>query len=85
MSDIQTQKLILQWAGCAFGLLGAWLLALNNRNSGYGFVAFLVSNMLRMGYGLMTQAPGMVLMQLGFTITSLLGIKKWLVDRERTV
>ena len=34
----------LQWAGCATGVAGASLLALNTKNSGWGFVLFLVSN-----------------------------------------
>lgn len=84
MADISTQT-ALEWAGCAFGLLGAWLLALNNQHSGYGFVAFLVSNMLWIGFGLLTNVPGLVVMQMGFTATSLLGIKNWLVDRMRPV
>ena len=34
----------LQWAGCLTGVAGASLLALNTKNSGWGFVLFLVSN-----------------------------------------
>lgn len=34
----------LQWAGCATGVAGASLLALNTKHSGWGFVLFLISN-----------------------------------------
>jgi hypothetical protein len=69
----------LEWAGCATGLLGAWLLALNNRLSGWGFAAFLVSNVLWIAFGVATGATGLVVMQVGFTATSLLGVYRWLI------
>lgn len=46
----------LEWLGCFSGLLGAALLALNTRHSGYGFVAFLASNLCWIGYGAITQS-----------------------------
>jgi hypothetical protein len=68
----------LQWIGCAFGVLGAFLLALNTRLSGWGFVSFLVSNGCWIVYGVLADAPGLVAMQTAFTATSLLGIYRWL-------
>lgn len=70
---------ILEWAGCLTGLCGAALLALNNRYSGWGFVLFLVSNIAWIVFGLSTHATGMVVMQIGFTATSLIGVWKWLI------
>ncbi len=70
---------ILEWAGCATGLCGAAMLALNNRYSGWGFVLFLVSNVAWIFFGLLSHAAGMGVMQVGFTATSLMGIWKWLV------
>ena len=70
--------LYLQWIGCVVGVLGAYLLALNNRRSGWGFVSFLMSNVCWMAFGLLTKAPGMVFMQVAFTATSLLGIYRWM-------
>jgi hypothetical protein len=70
---------LLEWAGCATGLCGAAILALNNRYSGWGFVLFLVSNVAWIAFGLMSHATGIVVMQIGFTATSLMGIWKWLV------
>lgn len=68
---------VIEWAGCITGLCGALLLALNNRYSGWGFVLFLVSNLGWVAFGLMTHATGMVVMQIGFTVTSLMGIWRW--------
>lgn len=75
--------LVLEWSGCIFGLIGAGLLAMNNRFSGWGFVAFLLSNALWIAYGLVMSSPGLVVMQVGFTATSLLGIYRWLVCHSR--
>ena len=69
----------LQWAGCATGVAGALLLALNTKHSGWGFVLFLVSNGFWTAYGIQTGAPGLVATQVIFTATSLLGIYRWLV------
>jgi len=74
----------LEWAGCAAGLLGSLLVAMNNRLSGWGFVVILVSNVLWIAFGLVTGTIGLVVMQAGFMATSLLGIYRWLiVDSER--
>jgi nicotinamide riboside transporter PnuC len=70
---------IMEWAGCVTGLCGAALLAMNNRYSGWGFVLFLSSNFAWIAYGLLSHATGMVVMQLGFTVTSLIGVWKWLI------
>ncbi|CAB1371177.1 conserved membrane protein of unknown function (plasmid) [Denitratisoma oestradiolicum] len=73
----------LQWIGCAFGVLGAWLLALNNARSGWGFVAFLASNVCWILFGILTNAPGLIFMQVAFTATSLLGIYRWMLAKPR--
>ena len=78
--------MLLEWLGCASGLLGAALLAINYRRSGYGFVAFLFSNACWIGYGTLTGSWGLVTMQLGFTVTSLVGIYRWFPAlRERSI
>lgn len=73
----------LEWIGCAFGALGALLLALNKPYSGWGFVAFLASNGCWIGFGLATGAAGLVSMQAVMTATSLLGIYRWMVVKGR--
>lgn len=73
----------LQWAGCATGLLGSLLLALRNRYSCWGWIFFLVSNGFWIAFAIETDVPALVVMQLGFTATSLLGVWKWLVGPRR--
>lgn len=70
---------LTEWMGCIIGLCGAALLATNSRYSAWGWVLFLLSNAAWIAFGLMTHANGLVVMQIGFTITSLTGIWKWLI------
>jgi hypothetical protein len=67
----------MEWTGCTFGLLGAFLLATNTRFSGWGFVAFLVSNAAWIGFAAALGAGGLLMQQAGFTFTSLLGLYRW--------
>lgn len=69
----------MEWLGCLLGVLGAGILALNNRWSGYGFVLFLGSNAAWIAFGLLTGTMGLVTMQIVFTATSLVGIWQWLI------
>ncbi|RMG37535.1 MAG: hypothetical protein D6720_03030 [Gammaproteobacteria bacterium] len=70
----------IEWAGSLTGLLGAWLLAINDLQwSGYGFVAFLVSNGFWIALGIRKRLFGLLLMQVGFTGSSLMGIARWLL------
>jgi hypothetical protein len=69
---------MIGWLGSITGLLGSLLLALNTSFSGWGFVAFLLSNAAWMTHGIRTKTWSMVVMQLGFTATSLLGVWLWL-------
>ena len=67
----------IEWTGCAFGLLGALLLAINCRFSRWGWVAFLLSNVAWIAYSVLIGAQGLLLQQMGFTITSLIGLRQW--------
>lgn len=71
-------NLISEWMGSFSGLAGAALLASKTPLAGYGFVAFLVSNIGWMCYGIRTRTWSLVVMQVGFTATSLIGIRNWL-------
>lgn len=73
---------ILQWLGCITGVAGSLLLALNTRYSGWGFALFLISNVFWAAYGMQTSAFGLLAMQGVFTITSLIGIQRWLFSRQ---
>lgn len=66
----------LEWAGSFVGLTGAWLLASNTRLSRWGWVAFLGSNVLLVALAVGLQRWGLLVMQLGFLCSSILGIAR---------
>lgn len=75
---------LLQWVGCATGVVGSALLAWRSKWSGWGFVVYLLSNSCWIGFGVLTKAPGLVVMQLVFTATSAIGVWRWLVEPYRS-
>lgn len=70
-------SLVLEWCGAITGLVGAGLLATNSPISAWGFVSFLISNAFWVLFGIRERTYGLLLMQVGFTATSLLGIYRW--------
>lgn len=68
----------LEWGGCIFGVIGATLLALNNSISGFGFVAFAIANGFWMGFAISIRSRALLIMQLGFVVSSAVGIYRWL-------
>lgn len=68
---------VVGWIGSLFGLAGSFLLALNTSFSGYGFVAFLASNCAWLYHGTKTRTWPLVVMQIGFTVTSVIGLRNW--------
>lgn len=75
-----TQQLFIELFATACGLLGTLLLATLTRWAGWGFVAFLASNA---GWLAFSYAHGhwfMFTQQVGFTLSSLIGIWKWLIE-----
>lgn len=79
MEKSQKSHKVIEWIGSVLGLIGAILLATNSAVSGYGFVAFLASNVCWIYFGYKTRAHGLLTMQAGFTVTSLVGVWQWLV------
>lgn len=67
----------IEWTGALLGLLGAALLASKMSWSKFGFVAYLVSNVCWIVYAVKHGAYGLLVMQIGFTITSVIGIYRW--------
>lgn len=65
------------WVGSIFGLIGSLLLALHMPYSGYGFLAYLGSNFAWLYHGVKTRTWALVVMQVGFTATSLVGLRNW--------
>lgn len=65
---------LLEWFGSISGLLGAFLLATHTRVSRYGWLAFLAANVAMIGFAFGIERYGLLVQQLGFMGTSLLGI-----------
>ena len=64
----------LEWTGSFFGLAGAFLLATRTRFSRYCWLAFLSANLALIGFALGIGRYGLLVQQIGFMVTSLLGI-----------
>lgn len=68
-----------EWSGSLLGLLGAFLLATHSSVSRYGWLAFLAANVAMIVFASAIGAYGLLVQQLGFTCTSLLGFHRaWL-------
>lgn len=65
-----------EWGGALLGLLGAFLLATHSRVSRYGWLAFLAANVAMIAFAAGISAYGLLVQQIGFTCTSLLGIHR---------
>lgn len=64
----------LEIVGSASGLLGALLLATHTRVSRYGWLAFLLANFALIGFAIGIERYWLLAQQLGFMLTSLLGL-----------
>lgn len=68
-----------EWVGSLVGMFGAFVLAANEPWSGYGWLAFFVSNIAWIRFAVLTKTRSLLLMQMGFLITTIIGICRWLV------
>jgi len=66
----------LEWSACVMGLLGALVLATNTRISRWGWLAFFLANLCSVGFAVGIERYGLMLQQLGFVATSLLGMAR---------
>jgi hypothetical protein len=64
----------LEWIGALSGLLGAFLLATHTSVSRYGWIAFLAANIALIGFSIGIERYGLLLQQVGFLATSMLGL-----------
>ncbi len=71
-----TQQEILEWSFTATGLLGAGLLATYSKYAPWGWVAFLVTNVLTMAFAHAHGFWGLFVQQSFFCITSVIGIHR---------
>ncbi|KMW47662.1 hypothetical protein PQH03_29045 [Ralstonia insidiosa] len=79
-SEVWARPLLLvEWCGAGLGVLGAEVLAQKSAYSAYGWVIWLVSNVLWIVFALKKRAFGLLAMQLVFTVTSLQGAVNWLL------
>lgn len=76
---MKINALFLEWAGAITGVIGAGLLATNSAISGFGFIAFLISNLFWIAFAINKRSFGLLSMQVLFTATSLLGVYRWLI------
>lgn len=67
-------NLVLEWGGAIIGLLGAALLAACVSFSRWGWAAFLLANCFFIAWALRIDAHGLLVQQVGFMLTSLLGL-----------
>ncbi len=65
-----------EWTGALLGLLGVFLLATHSAISRYGWWAFLFANFAMMAFAVAIGAHGLLVQQLGFTCTTLLGLRR---------
>jgi len=56
----------VEYIGSALAFFGAYLLAKNNNNSKWGFVAYIVSNMFFITWSVMLEVWGILFMNIGF-------------------
>lgn len=66
-----------EWGGMATGLLGSMLLAFNSSASGYGFLFFLISNVLWIYASAKRRNYALLTMMGAYSITSLYGVYAW--------
>ncbi len=74
-----TRAEVIEWSGSATGAAGALLLALNIPFSGYAWILMLMSNAAWIAYARANHVHSILLMQLVYTTTSLVGIYRWLM------
>lgn len=74
---------VIEWLAALSGIAGSWLLAVNGRRAGWGFLLFLISNGFWLYYGSATGACGLVTQQIFFTASSLFGIYRWLIAPQQ--
>lgn len=68
--------MLLEWVAALFGMAGALLLA-TPVHPAFGFGAFLASNVAWIAYSRRQRVRALLVQQLLFTLTSLIGLWNW--------
>ena len=71
---------LIELIAAMFGLSGTLLLATKSQWAGWGFVAFLGSNAGWLAFAWHQGHQFMFIQQVGFTLSSFIGIWKWLIE-----
>jgi hypothetical protein len=74
--DVLNLNVWLEWSGALIGVMGAGLLATHSRVAKFGWLFFLTANLLFIAWALRIGALGLLVQQICFTFTSLLGIAR---------
>jgi hypothetical protein len=72
----------LGWSGTVLGCVGALLVALKLPASRYAYVCYLVANALLISYATLRADYPVLVLNLGLTLISLLGLWRWFRTRE---
>lgn len=65
---------LAQWGGCATGLVGAAFVAAQSVYTGWGYGLWLISNFFLIAFGVMIHARGFLVLQAGYTATTVFGL-----------
>ena len=71
--------LLIELISALMGMIGALLLATRSRFAGWAFVLWLISNVGWIIFGASNQHWFFIVQQLVFTVTSVIGIYRWLI------
>lgn len=72
-----------EYAGAFFGVLGAFLVALQVRASGFGFLAYAASNICFIAFAIAGRHWGILAMNSAFLVLAFLGLVRWVELEDR--
>lgn len=70
---------VIEWTGTVTGVLGAVVVASNTKYSPLGWISFLICSLSMACYGYMTEAWGLLTLEVCFVLTNLMGLWRWLI------
>lgn len=78
-----SQLTLVEISAALCGIVGTMLLALKGKRAGWGFVAYLGSNAGWIAFAWIHSHWGLLVQQLFFTASSVIGIWVWLIKPGR--